>query len=592
MARQAKRVSRVSTVSVPAPVGGLNARDAIADMKPTDAVICDNWVPGPTSVSIRNGYVQWVTGFAAPVDSLMNYRSATVDKQFAAAGASIYDATAQGVVGAAVVSGQTSAKWQYVNFGTPGGQFLYAVNGADKPLLYDGTTWFPIDNGTGVTISSITFVSTTATVTTATAHGLRTGQNVTVVGALPAPYNVTAKVITVLSSTTFTYQMASVPATNATAVGTYTYGPAITGVTPSLFKDVQVYARRLWFTEKNSFRVWYLPVNSIAGAATSIDLSPLYVLGGSLQGMVVWTVTSEFGTTDYAAFVSSEGEVVLYQGIDPDTVGSFTLVGTFRVGKPVGQRFWARVGTDTILICEDGLLPMSKAAFTNRQSQSDAISYKITNLINESIALYKATFGWQVLLYPLGNKIFCNAPGFSDSASVQYVMNTLTNTWCRYVGVPARCWSLFGDNPYFGSTNAVFKAETGSDDNGAGIMTDVMPAYSYFGSSGIQKLFTAVRPIVTVNGTFQPSIGLSLDFSTSAASSAPTLSVGSSGSPWNVSPWNSSPWSFPATTATRWQWIGGVGFSATLRMQAVTRGMTVQWSSTDYAWERSVGGVF
>jgi hypothetical protein len=63
MARQAKRASRVSTVSVPAPIGGLNARDAIADMKATDAVIMDNWVPGPTSVSIRSGYVQWVTGF-------------------------------------------------------------------------------------------------------------------------------------------------------------------------------------------------------------------------------------------------------------------------------------------------------------------------------------------------------------------------------------------------------------------------------------------------------------------------------------------------------------------------------------------------
>jgi hypothetical protein len=595
----AARTSKIRTGSIPAPVGGLNARDSIADMKPTDAVIMDNWVPGTTSVSIRNGYMAWVTGFANPVESLLTYQSATTAKMFAASGTSIYDVTISGAVGAAVVTGLSNARWQFANFGTPGGQFMYAVNGLNKPLLYDGSTWTPIDNGTGATISSITFVGTTATLTTATPHGLTTGRTVTVVGATPSAYNVTAKPITVTGANTFTYTMASTPATNATVVGTYTYGPAITGtdlsgntVNPSNFKDVQIYAKRVWFTEKNSFRVWYLPVNSIAGAASLIDLSSLYFLGGSLQGMVVWTVASELGTTDYAAFVSSQGEVVVYSGIDPDTAGSFTLAGSFRIGKPVGQRFWNRVGTDTVLICEDGLLPISKAAFTNRQSQGDAISYKITNLINNTISLNKAIFGWQVMLYPLGNKIICNAPASQDNQTVQFVMNTLTNSWCRYTNLPARCFALFGDNPYFGGPTAVYKAETGTDDNGTAITTDVMPAYSYFASPGLQKLFTAVRPIVTVNGAFNPAIALSVDFSASTATSTPSLSFGTSAPPWNTTPWDSSPWSFPAMTTRDWQWLGGIGFAATMRMQALTRNITVEWSSTDFAWERSNGGVF
>lgn len=597
--RVASRPSRIRTGSIPAPVGGLNARDSIADMKATDAVIMDNWVPGTTSVSVRLGYTAWVTGFASPVESLLTYQSSTAQKMFAASGTSIYDATSSGAVGAAVVTGLTNARWQFANFGTAGGQFLYAVNGVDKPRLYDGTTWTPIDNGVGVTISSITFVGTTATLTTASPHGLTTGRTATVVGATPAQYNVTAKPITVTGANTFTYVMATAPATNATVVGTYTYGPSITGVdisgntvNPSNFKDVQVYARRIWFTEKNSFRVWYLPVNSIAGTAFPIDLSSLYILGGSLQGMVVWTVASELGTTDYAAFVSSEGEVVLYEGIDPDTAGEFTLVGTFRIGKPVGQRFWARVGTDTVLICEDGLVPISKAAFTNRQSQSDAISFKITNLINQTISTYKNVFGWQIMLYPLGNKIICNAPSTQSSQTVQFVMNTITNSWCRYKNLPASCFGLFGDNPYFGGPTAVYKAENGGNDNGSAITSDVMPAYSYFAAPGLQKLFTAVRPIVTVNGAFSPAISLSVDFGGGGAPSTPTLSTGTSAPPWNTSPWNVTPWSYPFMTTRDWQWLGGIGFSATMRMQALTRNISVEWSSTDYAWEKSNGGVF
>jgi hypothetical protein len=73
---------------------------------------------------------------------------------------------------------------------------------------------------TGKTISSITRVGTTATLTTATAHGLATGDVVRVSGATPAQYNGTFT-ITVTSTTTFTYTMASDPGASASPVGTY-----------------------------------------------------------------------------------------------------------------------------------------------------------------------------------------------------------------------------------------------------------------------------------------------------------------------------------------------------------------------------------
>jgi hypothetical protein len=74
-----------------------------------------------------------------------------------------------------------------------------------------------------VTISTITRSSTTATATTATAHGLATGEYISITGCTPSDYN-GIYMITVTNSTTFTYVMASVPASNATVVGTYTIG--------------------------------------------------------------------------------------------------------------------------------------------------------------------------------------------------------------------------------------------------------------------------------------------------------------------------------------------------------------------------------
>lgn len=73
---------------------------------------------------------------------------------------------------------------------------------------------------TGQNITSITFVTTTATLITNSPHGLSTNDYVTIVGASPAQYNGTYS-ITVTGASTFTYVMASTPATNATSVGTY-----------------------------------------------------------------------------------------------------------------------------------------------------------------------------------------------------------------------------------------------------------------------------------------------------------------------------------------------------------------------------------
>lgn len=71
---------------------------------------------------------------------------------------------------------------------------LASINAGLTPVYQTGS----------VSVSSITRASTTATATTSTAHGLSTGNHVTIAGASPAGYNLTAA-ITVVTPTTFTY---------------------------------------------------------------------------------------------------------------------------------------------------------------------------------------------------------------------------------------------------------------------------------------------------------------------------------------------------------------------------------------------------
>lgn len=101
-------------------------------------------------------------------------------------------------------------------------------------LIVDGTYGYIYTTVSPATISSITRVGTLATLTTATAHGLGTGMQVTVSGALPAQYNGTFT-ITVTSATTFTYVMGSDPGASAAPPGSYVIASGFAQITDADF---------------------------------------------------------------------------------------------------------------------------------------------------------------------------------------------------------------------------------------------------------------------------------------------------------------------------------------------------------------------
>lgn len=125
----------------------------------------------------------------------------------------------------------------------------------------------------GQTISTITAVTTTATVTTAAAHGLTTGNLVTLQYALPNDYNVTSVAVTVTGATTFTYTMATTPTVLAAlVVGNYSTTPAVpvtrlwrellvTAVTPS----VSVAAFSVTLSSASAADIGYMPLVLQAG---------------------------------------------------------------------------------------------------------------------------------------------------------------------------------------------------------------------------------------------------------------------------------------------------------------------------------------
>lgn len=111
---------------------------------------------------------------------------------------------------------------------TSGGRCDVSDNGF-QIMVVDGDNGYIYSLATPQTISTLTNVGTTATLTTASSHGLSTGMQVTVSGALPAQYNGTYTV-TVIDGASFSYTMASDPGAPAAPVGSYAIASAFVQV--------------------------------------------------------------------------------------------------------------------------------------------------------------------------------------------------------------------------------------------------------------------------------------------------------------------------------------------------------------------------
>jgi hypothetical protein len=145
--------------SLAAPIGGWNARDALGNMDPLDAVFMTNWYPIYNLRPVAPRLLEpchWAPRSSAKLISIQAARLISYVRRFDHC--KIYDVTTAGAVGAAAVNGLTNAQFQHVNVTTTAGSFIMAVNGADVLQYFDGTTW-SADGGTytitGVTTSTI-----------------------------------------------------------------------------------------------------------------------------------------------------------------------------------------------------------------------------------------------------------------------------------------------------------------------------------------------------------------------------------------------------------------------------------------------------
>lgn len=364
--------------------------------------------------------------------------------------------------------------------------------------------------------------------------------------------------------------------------------PSIVGVKTSTLVQASLFKNRIWMTQIDSMKVWYLDVNSIAGKAHSFDLGGIFRKGGFVNSIQNWSIDAGEGIDDHLVIISSNGEFAIYSGTDPSTAENFRLVGVFTIGKPIGRRCSTKYGGDLLVMTDEGLYPLSKGLMSSSVDRRVSVTEKIQNGISSSVRMYHENFGWSLVLFTQMNMLILNVPG-NKGNSYQYVQNTITGSWAKFTGWKAVSFLNSSLGLFFGDKNSVKMSWVGTTDDENQIVSDCLSSFQKFGNSSGNKYFTMLRPYFSTNG--KPSIfyGINTDYYIKNVSISFDYEPPSYGMIWGEMKWGEMKWGENIRNLSSWKSIGKVAQSAGVRIKIQNNGSDVFWKASDILFQR--GGI-
>lgn len=370
--------------------------------------------------------------------------------------------------------------------------------------------------------------------------------------------------------------------------------PAITGVTTSNLSFVWLYASRLYFVEKNTMSAWYLPIDAIAGAAVKFSLSGIFQEGGYLLFGGRWSLDAGDGLDDKCLFISSEGEVAVYQGLYPGDAG-WQKVGVYKITPPMGPNATMQAGGDFLVSTEDGIVPISEAVNKDVAALSLAAITQNIQTAWKSEVSSRATLPWEIMKWPTNNLMIVSLPrATTDLPKVCYASNLETGAWTTITGWDTRCIARYGTGGYFGTNDGtIHQMDVGGTDDGLPYTCTYVGLPDHIKSIGQIKTVYSARSTFQSNVPFIPKISASTNYKVNLPA-APASVADFSADVWDVGLWDVAIWDSGSSSevTTKWVSIGKSGFSIMPQVQ-ITCGITatprIEMVAFDIIYER--GGV-
>lgn len=350
--------------------------------------------------------------------------------------------------------------------------------------------------------------------------------------------------------------------------------PAFTGVETSKLSFVWSYASRLFFIESGTLNAWFLDVDSFAGTANRINLAGVFKKGGFLVLGGTWSMDAGDGLDDRCVFVSSEGEIAVFEGILPGEPGGFSKVGVYQTSAPMGINATMQAGGDFIIAQEDGMVPLSQSVVKDPSLLSLA---SITKFIKPAWDSAVNTFGslpWHVVKWPKQSMALVAVPTDGNEPYC-FALNFETGAWTKFTGWDTRSLCIWQDQAYFGTSDGkIMAADVGGNDDGLPYTCTFVGLFESLGTPGFEKVVHQARSVFLSGADALPKVSVSTNYQVrlpAAPNSIPNYITDT----WDSGLWDQAVWDAGEVLSVKTKWvdIGRTGFSVAPQVQ-VTFGIT------------------
>lgn len=337
---------------------------------------------------------------------------------------------------------------------------------------------------------------------------------------------------------------------------------------------------RLFFIEKNTSNIWYGGVGAIQGDLNRYNTGTFHGAGGNLINMGTLTLDAGSGVDDLLVLFYSNGSALVFQGTNIASASDWSLVGTWNLGRLVGNKPLVKFGGDLIGITTDGYKSMLSLLQSGRISRSTAnLSDTIADQVTLNAEIHSEAPNWDCVLFTPASWLIFNLPN-----GQQHVMNTQTRAWCRFLGWNANCFAVFKEKLYFGSKGEVCQANIGYTDKDDPINGDIETAYNYLGTP-LDKNFVMIRPTIRTDGTGRGllmSVNVDYDRSQEIGLTTEEEEVPVK---WNAVKWNTRKWTRSQRYLNEWHGITGTGAAMSFRLISSTENKRISFVAANVLFE-------
>jgi hypothetical protein len=352
------------------------------------------------------------------------------------------------------------------------------------------------------------------------------------------------------------------------------------------------YKLRLYFATEGRLGFYYLPPGQIQGALEWFDLGQVSIGGGYLQAIGTYSMDAGDGPDDYIVFVTSRGECLMFNGLDPGDATAWDIVGRFRAAEPIGRKCISYYAGDLLILTNEGVQQFSQIKqLGDTRYEAVNLASKMGDILTD-MNIHRETYGWCMCLWPASGRLFVNAPQTASrtGAYSTFAMNTTTNAWARSISDEwnPQCMVKMGQDVYFGRFDGSIRKIGGTYDNLKAIKFTVKQAYNYMNTPA-HKHFKWAQFLVRSEAPVILASRLSVDYQETIPTAAPNPIGSGGGAEWDLAFWDEDNWGYGPFTQ---RWIapyGNYGVAASHWLTGDIAGASLEWFSTEHVFEKAQG---